>query len=216
MFILGSGTTQSLLDFDETGSCEPVSLQAIEKTTADESGHGSPSIISKGIPALSESKASTTLPIKDSVKDCTRLHSEDTNSSYSVKDDSVTDGVSTRSSSLSCSGRLLVVDNDFMNDKGSGKVQKACSTNTHMEHAERSDSHNSVEFAQYFNEGYCQVSERDDCRELTEAVTDADSNSSHCEREKPEEDGDDDNMVGGIFAFSEEGEPKLARSFVQH
>ncbi|CAL9191272.1 unnamed protein product, partial [Musa hybrid cultivar] len=201
----GSGTTQSLLDFDETGSCEPVSLQAIEKTTADESGHGSPSIISKGIPALSESKASTTLPIKDSVKDCTRLHSEDTNSSYSVKDDSVTDGVSTRSSSLSCSGRLLVVDNDFMNDKGSGKVQKACSTNTHMEHAERSDSHNSVEFAQYFNEGYCQVSERDDCRELTEAVTDADSNSSHCEREKPEEDGDDDNMVGGIFAFSEEG-----------
>ncbi|KAJ8476810.1 hypothetical protein OPV22_020537 [Ensete ventricosum] len=198
----GSGTTQSLLDFDETGSCEPVSSPAIEKTIADESGHGSPSIISKGIAALSESKASMTVPIKDSVKDCTQLHSEHTNS-YSVKDDSVTDGVSTRSSSRSCSGRLLV--DNLMNDKGSDKVQKACSTNTLMEHAESSDSHISVEFAQYFNEGYCQVSELNDCRELTEAVTDADSNSSHCEREKSEEDGDNDDMVGGVFAFSEEG-----------
>ncbi|KAG8068790.1 hypothetical protein GUJ93_ZPchr0005g15074 [Zizania palustris] len=47
--------------------------------------------------------------------------------------------------------------------------------------------------------------ELDDCRELTEAVTDADSSSSHCEREKPEEDGDNDDMLGGVFAFSEEG-----------
>ncbi|RRT57097.1 hypothetical protein B296_00039348, partial [Ensete ventricosum] len=32
-----------------------------------------------------------------------------------------------------------------------------------------------------FNEGYCKVSGLDDCCELTEAVNDADSNSSHCE-----------------------------------
>ncbi|RWV83736.1 hypothetical protein GW17_00054621 [Ensete ventricosum] len=214
----GRYQTSSSGVFQATDESKPVSfacgsdfgnLPAIEKTIADESGHGSPSIIS--LAALSESKASTKVPIKDSVKDCTQLHSEHTNS-YSVKDDSVTDGVSTRSSSRSCSGRLLV--DNLMNDKGSDKVQKACSTNTLMEHAESSDSHISVEFAQYFNEGYCQVSELNDCRELTEAVTDADSNSSHCEREKSEEDGDNDDMVGGVFAFSEEGEPKNSRDLL--
>jgi hypothetical protein len=36
------------------------------------------------------------------------------------------------------------------------------------------------------------------------SVTDADSSSSHCEREKPEEDGDNDDLLGGVFAFSED------------
>ncbi|RZS13284.1 hypothetical protein BHM03_00044879 [Ensete ventricosum] len=47
-----------------------------------------------------------------------------------------------------------------------------------MEHAESADSQ---DFGQYFDEGYCKVSGLDDCCELTEAVNDADSNSSHCE-----------------------------------
>ncbi|XP_068663800.1 autophagy-related protein 18h-like [Aristolochia californica] len=64
---------------------------------------------------------------------------------------------------------------------------------------------NPLDFAQYFHEGYCKISELDDCRELPEVVTDADSSSSHCEREKPDEDGDNDDMLGGVFAFSEEG-----------
>ncbi|XP_078179016.1 autophagy 18h-like protein isoform X2 [Carex rostrata] len=66
---------------------------------------------------------------------------------------------------------------------------------------------NSAEFTQYFHEGYCKITapELDDCREVTEAVTDGDSNSSHCEREKPEEDGDNDDVIGGVFAFCEEG-----------
>ncbi|RZR74811.1 hypothetical protein BHM03_00043884 [Ensete ventricosum] len=84
-----------------------------------------------------------------------------------------------------------------------GRVPKACTTNVHMEQDGISDSHNSVEFETCFNEGYCKVSELDDCRELTEAVTDADSNSSHCEREKPDEDGDNDDLMGCVFAFSE-------------
>ncbi|KAJ3688093.1 hypothetical protein LUZ61_017257 [Rhynchospora tenuis] len=65
---------------------------------------------------------------------------------------------------------------------------------------------NSVEFTQYFHEGYCNIAapELDDCREVTEAVTDGDSNSSHCERERPEEDGDNDDVIGGVFAFCEE------------
>jgi hypothetical protein len=66
---------------------------------------------------------------------------------------------------------------------------------------------NTVEFTQYFHEGYCKITvpELDDCHEVTEAVTDGDSNSSHCEREKPEEDGDNDDVIGGVFAFCEEG-----------
>ncbi|KAM0947731.1 putative transcription factor WD40-like family [Dioscorea sansibarensis] len=67
------------------------------------------------------------------------------------------------------------------------------------------DSFNSMEFTQYLHEGYCKISELSDCCELTEAVTDVDSSSSHCEREKPEEDGDNDEMLGGVFAFCEEG-----------
>ncbi|KAH7666888.1 WD40 repeat protein [Dioscorea alata] len=67
------------------------------------------------------------------------------------------------------------------------------------------DSFNSMEFTQYLHEGYCKISELNDCCELTEAATDVDSSSSHCEREKPEEDGDNDEMLGGVFAFCEEG-----------
>ncbi|RVW53369.1 Autophagy-related protein 18h [Vitis vinifera] len=59
-------------------------------------------------------------------------------------------------------------------------------------------------FGQYFQEGYCKASTLDECRELTE-VTDVDSGSSPCDREKSEEDENNDDMLGGVFAFSEEG-----------
>ncbi|KAL6324321.1 hypothetical protein AAG906_012567 [Vitis piasezkii] len=58
-------------------------------------------------------------------------------------------------------------------------------------------------FGQYFQEGYCKASTLDECRELTE-VTDVDSGSSPCDREKSEEDENNDDMLGGVFAFSEE------------
>ncbi|KAJ8620654.1 hypothetical protein MRB53_029183 [Persea americana] len=82
-------------------------------------------------------------------------------------------------------------------------IPSSSSPNVHGD-TECRDSHNSLDFAQYFHEGYCKISELDDCRELAEVVTDADSSSSHCEREKPEEDGDNDDLLGGMFAFSEE------------
>lgn len=81
--------------------------------------------------------------------------------------------------------------------------------NIHAE-TEHGDSHSSLHFAQCLHEGYCKISELDDCCELAEVVNDADSSSSHCEREKPEEDGDSDNLLGGIFAFSEGQNLKLA------
>lgn len=62
----------------------------------------------------------------------------------------------------------------------------------------------SPDFEQYFQEEYCKPLPSSTCHESTEAITDVDCGSSPCDREKSEE-GDDDEMLGGIFAFSEEG-----------
>ncbi|GAB4835876.1 hypothetical protein Ancab_000794 [Ancistrocladus abbreviatus] len=50
-----------------------------------------------------------------------------------------------------------------------------------------------VDFGQYFQEEYCKVG------------TDVDSSNSTCDKEKSEEDAETDEIIGGIFAFSEEG-----------
>lgn len=200
MFILGPRTTEGLLGLSETRPNELVSLPLMEKSIPNESGHGLCSVIRNDVDALSEFKASAVMPRKCSAKSCIQLNLKNTDN-YPVKDDSVNNGVSTRSSGLSYNGRLAV-DNYSLNNNGSRKIPKTCITNTHMEQAESADSQ---EFGQYFDEGFCKVSGLDDCCELTEAVNDADSNSSHCEIEKTEEDGDNVNMLGGVFAFSEEG-----------
>lgn len=66
--------------------------------------------------------------------------------------------------------------------------------------------HETLDFEQFFQEGYCKASAQSDCRESAEVVTDVDSSSSPCDREKCEEDADNDDMLGCVFAFSEEGE----------
>ncbi|KAE8675345.1 Autophagy-related protein 18h [Hibiscus syriacus] len=63
----------------------------------------------------------------------------------------------------------------------------------------------SPDFEHFFQEEYCEVLPLSACREPTEVVIDVDSNSSPCERGKPEEECDNDDMLGGVFAFSEEG-----------
>ncbi|WOL01823.1 autophagy-related protein [Canna indica] len=191
--------SRATLNDTETESCKPV---AMEKCKPSESGQGSSTTISNNIATSSEIKPSTTMPMRCS-KDYTILCADHTENDPAMEDSGLS-GASTRPNSLSCNGRL-VADDHSLNSNESDKVPKASIVNSHMDHAESSDSRNSVEFAQYFNEGYCKVSELDDCRELTEAVTDADSSSSHCEREKPEEDGDNDEMLGGVFAFCDEG-----------
>jgi hypothetical protein len=44
-----------------------------------------------------------------------------------------------------------------------------------------------------------------ECQESTEVLTFVDNNSSPCDVDKSEEDGDNDDMLGGVFSFSEEG-----------
>ncbi|KAK3014131.1 hypothetical protein RJ639_007923 [Escallonia herrerae] len=59
------------------------------------------------------------------------------------------------------------------------------------------DMQDTLDFGQYFQEGYCKASNHDKRQESTEAVTDVDSSSSPCDKEKCEEDGDSDDMLGG-------------------
>ncbi|KAI4350009.1 hypothetical protein L6164_010541 [Bauhinia variegata] len=62
--------------------------------------------------------------------------------------------------------------------------------------------HDSPDCGRFFKEGYCRASV--DCGESTEITTDVDCGSPRG-REKSEEDGDNDDMLGGVFDFSEEG-----------
>ncbi|KAJ8760668.1 hypothetical protein K2173_017649 [Erythroxylum novogranatense] len=59
----------------------------------------------------------------------------------------------------------------------------------------------SPDFEQFFQEGYYKASALNERHELTEGM----DNSSPCDVDKSEEDGDNDDMLGGVFAFSEEG-----------
>lgn len=80
-----------------------------------------------------------------------------------------------------------------------------------VEKVGNTQSHEPLPFAEYFQEGYCKVSELDDCRGLPDVATDMDSNSSHCEREKSEDD-DQDDMLGGVFNFCDEGDDQSSIS----
>ncbi|KAL6989611.1 hypothetical protein U1Q18_015362 [Sarracenia purpurea var. burkii] len=86
-----------------------------------------------------------------------------------------------------------------------GSNRSDLSVNTLDEGPVHEDMHDPLDFGQYFEEGYCKASSHDECAELAEAVTDVDSSNSPCDKEKYEEDGDNDDMLGGVFAFSEEG-----------
>jgi hypothetical protein len=152
-----------------------------------------------------ERNASITMRQAGESADCVQSHVRPL-SSYSILDGSL-DAVLSPANDVSC--KPEITNNSLPSGGASTDIPNGRLTSTDSGDQGPSDSHNSVEFTQYFQEGYCKISELDDCREFTEAVTDADSSSSHCEREKPEEDGDNDDMLGGIFAFSEEGSAQL-------
>lgn len=61
----------------------------------------------------------------------------------------------------------------------------------------------SPDYEQFLRDGYCQASV--DCHGSAEVATDVDC-SSPSGREKSDEDGDNDDMVGDVFDFSEEGD----------
>lgn len=66
--------------------------------------------------------------------------------------------------------------------------------------------HNPVDLGQFFQEGHCNAMERNGCNGLTKVTTeDVESSSRHCQRVIKPVDGENEEVLGGIFAFSEEG-----------
>ncbi|XP_062231342.1 autophagy-related protein 18g-like isoform X2 [Phragmites australis] len=184
-------TLQQGGEFNSIESPKAAKLTAHHKVENESSGYVS-----------TPTNASTIMPQDRERVDCVPSHIRPLNS-YSLLDGSLDTGVLSPANGVSCNPEIT--NNSLVSNGASTDIPNGCLTSIDSGQQGASDSHNSVEFTQYFQEGYCKISELDDCRELTEAVTDADSSSSHCEREKPEEDGDNDDMVGGVFAFSEEG-----------
>lgn len=72
----------------------------------------------------------------------------------------------------------------------------------------------SLDFEHFFQEESCEASPLNECHKSAGVVTDVDNSSTPCDKQKSEEDGendkseedsDSDGMLGGVFAFSEEG-----------
>ncbi|XP_063941694.1 autophagy-related protein 18h [Daucus carota subsp. sativus] len=67
------------------------------------------------------------------------------------------------------------------------------------------DIQGQLDFGHYFQEGYCKSKNLDQSNELTAHITDVDERASHCNKAISDEEADSDDMLGGVFAFSEEG-----------
>ncbi|GMH10453.1 hypothetical protein Nepgr_012294 [Nepenthes gracilis] len=61
-----------------------------------------------------------------------------------------------------------------------------------------------IDCGRHFQEEYCKALPLDECLEVAEVIPYVDSSNSPCDK-KSEEDGESDEMVGGVFAFSEDG-----------
>lgn len=90
-------------------------------------------------------------------------------------------------------------------DRDNSQLGTSCITEGVSEGLEHVDLHDPLDFGEYFQEGYCKVSQLNGSHNSNEIITDANSNSSLIEKEKSEEDEESDDMLGCVFAFSEEG-----------
>ncbi|XP_068311714.1 autophagy-related protein 18g-like isoform X2 [Pyrus communis] len=121
----------------------------------------------------------------------------------------VTNSLPVLESKLSSGGRVSAEEGPAFKAIGVREVsvlysdQHASSTDIVAEGA--STLQHPIDLSQFFQEEHCNALEKNGCNGLTEVVgDDVDSDSSHCDKVKPEgaEDGE---MLGGIFAFSDGG-----------
>lgn len=61
------------------------------------------------------------------------------------------------------------------------------------------------DFGQYFQEEYCTASTLDGSHQSADIIANVDNIPGNMEKSEEEEDGDNDDMLGCVFAFSEEG-----------
>lgn len=106
---------------------------------------------------------------------------------------------------------LLSAGRSIAKEQSSSSVLTSEASNTSSNRSDLSmniidegPANESLDFEPFFQEGYCKASSLDECHKSTED-TNVDSNDSPPDAEKSEEDGDSDDMLGGVFAFSEEG-----------
>ncbi|KAL9262788.1 hypothetical protein AKJ16_DCAP19177 [Drosera capensis] len=85
-----------------------------------------------------------------------------------------------------------------------------------MNVVDEDSAHESLDFGPYFQEEYCTAAPLEECHDASKTITEVDSiNSASKEKcdgdeEKSEEDGESDEMFGGVFTFSEEGTLKCS------
>ncbi|CAN6693871.1 unnamed protein product [Malus baccata var. baccata] len=119
----------------------------------------------------------------------------------------VTNSLPVLESKLSSGGRVSVEEGPALKAIGVREVsvlysdQHASSTDIVAEGA--STLQHPIDLSQFFQEEHCNALEKNGCNGLTDVVADdVDSDSSHCDKVKPE-DAEDGEMLGGIFAFSD-------------
>ncbi|XVF31267.1 hypothetical protein REPUB_Repub16aG0130900 [Reevesia pubescens] len=124
-----------------------------------------------------------------------------------IEDRNCTNSLSSLTSGSLSGGRTVAKEVQFPDSGGTSDVSNTSSNRSDlsMNLLDEGPVNDSPDFEQFFQEEYCKALPLSACRELTEVVTDVDSSSSPCDREKSEEEGDNDDMLGGVFDFSEEG-----------
>lgn len=142
---------------------------------------------------------------KDGVSSSSRSRQSASDVSH-VEDSNFSNGVSTFTGGSLSADRTIVkgVQSDNGSEPSEGSNGSSNRSDLSMNILDEGQEHDSSDFEQFFQEGYCKASALSECPESTEVVADVDS-SSRCDGEKCEEDEDNDDMLGGVFAFSEEG-----------
>ncbi|XWS42429.1 hypothetical protein CRYUN_Cryun16bG0013500 [Craigia yunnanensis] len=123
-----------------------------------------------------------------------------------IEDSNYSNSLSSLTSGSLSSGRTVAKEVQFQKSGGTSDFSSTSSNRSDlsMNMLDEGPVNDSPDFEQFFQEEYCNALPLSACRELKE-VTDVDSSNSPCEREKSEEEGDNDELLGGVFAFSEEG-----------
>ncbi|KAL5768414.1 hypothetical protein ACOSP7_014966 [Xanthoceras sorbifolium] len=143
------------------------------------------------------------------------LASTTLNQNYLNKDSNFSNNMSSLTSGSLSAGRAMAREVQSSSSGGISEVSDISynRSSLSMNIIDEGRVNDSPDFEQFFQDS-CKVSALSDCHESTEAVTDVYKSGSHCDNEKSEEDGDNDkceedeendDMLGGIFAFSEEG-----------
>ncbi|KAK8543005.1 hypothetical protein V6N13_136449 [Hibiscus sabdariffa] len=126
---------------------------------------------------------------------------------FHIEDSNSTNGMSSLASASLSGGRTVAKEVQFLNSDETSDVSNTSSNRSDlsMNMLDEGPVNESPDFEQFFQEEYCTALPSGACPEPKKVVTDVDNSSNPCDKEKSEEEVDNDDMLGGVFAFSEEG-----------